>query len=224
MKLKVLLTGATGMIGRGVLLECLKNDDVASVLSIGRSPSGEKHPKLEELILKDFKELENHAEKLKGYNACFYCLGTSAAGISEEEYHRVTYGMTKDFADALVNANSALVFIYISATGADSTEKGKSSWARIKGKTENMIFGKGFQSAYMFRPGFIEPLDGITSRTALYRWLYILMKPVTPLFKKLMPDMVTDTRRIGQAMISISKHGYNKTLLENIDINDAAKR
>jgi len=224
MKLNVLLTGATGMIGRGVLLECLKSDNVESVLSIGRSPSGEKHPKLKELNLKDFKELENHSEQLKEYNACFFCLGISAAGISEEQYSSVTFSMTKDFADALVGVKSDMVFIYISATGADGTEEANISWARIKGKTENMIFRKGFRSAYMFRPGFIEPLDGITSRTTLYRWLYILMKPITPLFKKLFPDMVTDTRRIGQAMIKIAKQGYSKTLLENKDINDAAKR
>lgn len=224
MRLKVLLTGATGMIGRGVLLECLKCEDVESILSIGRNPSGEKHPKLKEMILNNSKEFKNHADELKEYNACFFCLGVSSAGISEAEYHRITYTMTKEFAGVIGSVNRGLCFIYISATGADSSEKGKIAWARVKGKTENMLLGMGFDSVYMLRPGFIEPLDGITSRTALYRWLYILLAPFTPLLKKLMGEKITDTRRIGQAMIHLARRGYKKTYLENIDINDAAKR
>lgn len=222
MKLHVLLTGATGMIGRGVLLECLRSDEIESVLSIGRKPSGESHPKLKELMISDFKELNGKEEMLRGYNACFFCLGASSFGISEEEYSRVTYTMTKDFADALAAINREITFIYISATGADSSEKGRIFWAREKGKTENMLFAKGFTGAYMFRPGFIEPLDGIVSRTPLYRWLYILIAPFTPLLRKLMPDKITDTRRIGQAMIRIARKGFGKTLLENNDINEAA--
>ncbi len=221
--MKVVLFGASGMVGQGVLNECLRDPEVTRVLAVTRSPMGRSDPKLVELVHKDFYDFSSVEPELAGYDACFFCLGVSSAGMKEADYHRVTYDLTMAAARALAKVSPGLTFIYVSGTGTDSTERGGTMWARVKGKTENALFALPFAAAYMFRPGFIQPLDGIKSKTRLYRAAYAVSSPLYPLFKAVAPRWVTTTRAVGLAMLAVAKRGSEKKLLENADINQLAQ-
>lgn len=207
----VILFGATGMVGQGVLRECLLDPRVEKVLSLGRTKTGQSHPKLEEADMRDLDSLD-----LAAYDACFFCLGVSSAGMSEDDYRRVTYDLTLDVARK--TATPRMTFIYVSGAGTDSTERGRTMWARVKGATENALLKLPFKAAYMFRPALIQPLHGIRSRTTSYRVFYAMTRPVLPLLKR-MPKYVTTTEQVGRAMINVAANGAPKTILESEDIN-----
>ncbi|HUN84891.1 MAG TPA: NAD(P)H-binding protein [Terracidiphilus sp.] len=215
--MKVLLFGATGMVGQGVLLECLRDTDVEQVVTVGRSATEVRDLKVREVVHSDLLNYAGMEEVVTGFDACFFCLGVSSSGMKEADYERITYGFTMAAAELLGRVNSGMGFIFVSGSGADSTEKGSSMWARVKGKTENAILRLPL-NAFIFRPGFIEPLDGIQSRTPVYRTMYAAMKPVIPLFRRLAPNHVLSTREIGQAMLAVARYGYAKRILETKDI------
>jgi len=217
--MKVILFGASGMVGQGVLRECLLDPDVDRVLAVSRGPLPQQHPKLEVLVHGDFTDFSAVEARLAGYDACFFCLGISSVGLSEEAYTRITYDMPLAAARTLARLSPDMTFVYVSGAGTDSSERGRSMWARVKGKAENAIFALPFRGKCMFRPGFIRPMDGITSRTRLYRVLYALMRPLGPLFERLFPRAVTSTRQVGRAMLAVARQGAPKPLLENADIN-----
>jgi uncharacterized protein YbjT (DUF2867 family) len=217
--MNVLLFGATGMIGQGVLRESLLDPEVQNVLSIGRSLTGQRHPKLRELVHTDFLDFSALEPEIEGFDACFFCLGVSSAGMSEERYQRVTYDITMAVARTLAKLNPEMTFIYVSGMGTDSTERGRVMWARVKGKTENALMKLPFKARYMFRPGFIQPLRGIRSKTRLYRAFYTITGPIYPLIRALFPRYVTTTEKLGRAMIKVAKQGARKSVLENWDIN-----
>lgn len=221
--MKVIIFGATGMVGQGVLRECLLNPEVETILSVGRNAPGMQHEKLYELIHKDMLNLSAFQKYLAGYDACFFCLGVSSAGMTEKDYHDVTYNITLSAAQTLVKLNPAMTFIYVSGAGTDSTEQGRTMWARVKGKTENALLRLPFKAAYMFRPGFIQPMHGIKSRTKLYRVLYTALTPLYPLWNIIAPNYVTTTEKVGRAMIKAARQGAPKTLLENKDINELSR-
>jgi uncharacterized protein YbjT (DUF2867 family) len=222
MNLKVVITGATGMVGKGVLLECLDSREVDSVLLINRRSIDMNHPKLEEIVHNDFYDLSSIENQLIGYDACFFCLGVSAYRMSEEDYSKITYDLTLHFANTLLKLNPEMTFCYVSGQGTDSTEKSRMMWANVKGKTENALLALPFKKAYMFRPGFIQPMRGIKSSTKMYNTMYAIVKPFTPVLKSLFPKSITNTDKVGKAMINCVKIGYNKTHLENKDINQLA--
>lgn len=217
--MKVILFGATGMVGQGVLRECLLSDAVSNVLTIGRTVTGRQSPKLKEIALQDLTNLIALEKEFTGYDACFFCLGVSSAGMKEQDYTRVTYDLTLAVARTMVKANPNMTFAYVSGTGTDSSEKGRSMWARVKGKTENDLLRLGFKAAYMFRPGYIQPLDGIKTKTRVYELIYAVLGPLYPVLKAIAPGYVTTTRQLGRAMIAAALHGAPKTHLENRDIN-----
>ncbi|MCF2873719.1 MULTISPECIES: NAD-dependent epimerase/dehydratase family protein [unclassified Tenacibaculum] len=219
---RVIITGSTGMVGKGVLLECLDNVNIEKVLVINRSTLNIQHSKLEEVLLKDFSQLTSIKDKLIGYDACFFCMGISSVGMNEEKYTQITFNIVKVFADVLHKINSNMVFNYVSGTGTDSSENGSSMWARVKGKTENYIFNKGFKDAYAFRPGAIIPEKGIKSRTNWYSIIYILLTPFFGLMKK--SKNITTTTKIGLAMINSLHHTQTLKHLENKDINVLAEK
>lgn len=221
MKINAIITGTTGMVGKAVLLECLEHPQVESVLIINRTSIGLNHPKLKEVIHANFFDLTSIQEQLKGYNTCFFCLGVSSMGMSEEEYHKYTYELTTNFATTFLAQNSDSNFIYVSGTGTDSSEKGKVMWARVKGKTENALLSIPFKHVYMFRPGMILPEKGVKSKVKLYNVLYVVFSPINFLFRKM--KSVTTSTRLGQAMINAVLKGYEKKHLENIDMNILAK-
>jgi len=218
MKIKTILFGSTGMIGQGVLRECLESTDVESVLVINRQSCGIKHPKLKEIIHKDLFDLAGLTSEMTGYNTCFFCLGVSSAGLKENEYHRITYDLTLNVATTVVGLNKEMTFCYISGAGTDSSEKGRIMWARVKGKTENALLALPFRSAYIFRPGFIQPMNGVKSKTRLYNTLYTIFNPLYFLLKHF-DSIVTNTEIFGKAMIYTALKGYDKNILENKDIN-----
>jgi len=218
----VILFGATGMVGRGVLRECLLDAEVTKVLSIGRSSTGQKHEKLRELLHKDFTDFSALERELTGYDACFFCLGVSSAGMNEADYARVTYDFTLAAARVLAKANPQMTFIYVSGTGTDSSEKGRSMWARVKGRTENALLALPFKATFMFRPGVIQPMHGVASRTKLYRVIYAISAPLFPVLKTVFPKAITTTERVGRAMLAVARRGFSKRLLENADINAIA--
>ncbi|HEX9458324.1 MAG TPA: epimerase [Thermoanaerobaculia bacterium] len=215
----VILFGATGMVGQGVLRECLLDPDVHRVLSIGRSPAGQQHPKLREIVRDNLFDFTDIASDLSSYDACFFCLGVSAAGKTEDEYRRVTYDITLAAAMILAKINPGMTFIYVSGSGTDSTERGRTMWARVKGSTENALLRLPFKAAYMFRPAGIQPMHGETSKTRLYRVFYVIARPLMPLLKRLLPKYMSTTEQIGRAMISVARNGAPKTILETEDIN-----
>ena len=217
--MKAILLGATGMVGQGVLRECLLDSEVQNVLAIGRSATGQQHEKLHEIVHDDLFDLSAIEGKLSGYDACFFCLGVSAVGMSEEAYRRVTYDLTISVAKTLARLNPAMTFIYVSGAGTDSSEQGRIMWARVKGKTENALLQMPFRAAYMFRPGYIQPLHGIRTKTKWYGVLYPMMAPLYPVWKLLFPRYVTTTECIGRAMLKVAKRGAPKSVLENQDIN-----
>jgi uncharacterized protein YbjT (DUF2867 family) len=220
--MKVILFGATGMVGQGVLTECLEHADVETVLCVGRQPCGVTHPKLKEIVQADLYDYAGIENQLTGYGACFFCLGVSSAGMKEEAYHHVTYDLTLAAANALVRLNREMTFCYVSGAGTDSSEKGRSMWARVKGKTENALIALGFKATYLFRPGFIQPMKGVRSRTAMYRAVYAVMGPFFPVWKTLLPAYLTTSVNVGLAMIHVAQSGYSKPFLENRDINQMA--
>ncbi len=209
------------MVGAGVLMECLEDPRVRSVLVVGRNPCGVVHPKLREHIRSDFYDYSDATADLKGQDACFFCLGVSAAGMDEAAYLHVTYDLTLAAARALISLNPGLTFCYVSGEGTDSSERGRFMWARVKGKTENHLLRMPFR-AYVFRPGFIQPLNGVRSKTRLYQAFYNVLGPLFPLLRRLLPSHVTTTINVGRAMIEAAASGYSKHVLENRDINELA--
>jgi len=216
--MNVLLFGATGMIGQGVLRECLLDSGVATVTSVGRSPTGLSHPKLREIVHADLTNYAPIESELSGFDACFFCLGISSAGLNEEQYSRVTYDITLCAAETLARLNPNLTFVYVSGQGTDSSEHGRIMWARVKGRTENALLRLPFEAAFMFRPGIIVPRFGARSRTALYRIPYTLTRPLLPLLLRAFPNHVLTTDEIGRAMIVVARHGAPKPILETRDI------
>ncbi len=220
----MILFGASGMVGQGVLRECLIDPTVERVLSVGRTPIGVPNEKLQELVRPNLSELGPAESELTGYDAAFDCLGISSIGRSESDYSRVTYGLTMSIAATLVRLNPGLIFIYVSGAGTDSTEHGRSMWARVKGRTENALLRLPFRAAYMFRPGAIQPVHGVRSKTAAYRVIYLLLYPFLPLLRVLAPGSVTTSERVGRAMIRVAHEGASKPIIENRDINELGRR
>ncbi|MBT8327461.1 MAG: NAD-dependent epimerase/dehydratase family protein [Bacteroidia bacterium] len=218
--MKVIITGSTGMIGKGVLLECLDDNRITEVLAINRRSLNIKHAKLKELKQNDFTKFSSVSADFGAYDGCFHCMGISVLGKSEADYTRLTFDVTKSLADACFSANPQMVFNYVSGTGTDSSEKGNSMWARVKGRTENYVLGLGFKDSYMFRPGMIIPERGIKSSTKWYNIMYVITKPLFPWFRKM--KNVTSTTRIGLAMINSINASQELKLLEGRDINAIA--
>lgn len=217
--MKIILFGSTGMVGQGVLRECMLDREVESVLTIGPRATGQQHEKLCEIVHKDFSDLSVIAGNLSGYDACFFCLGVSSAGMTEQEYQHVTYDITMTAAQTLAKLNPDMTFIYVSGAGTDSSERGRVTWARVKGKTENALLRLPFKAQYMLRPAYIQPMHGIQSKTKLYRVFYAVMAPLYPVWKAFLPKYVTTTEQVGRAMIKIAKQGAPRRVLENQDIN-----
>ncbi len=221
--MKVILFGATGMVGAGVLRECLRDDRVQSVLSVQRSSSGTMHPRVRELVRGDFHDFRDARTDFVGADACFFCLGVTAVGKTEAEYSRLTYDITLAAATALSEVNPRMTFCYVSGQGTDSTERGRSMWARVKGRTENALLRLPLE-AYVLRPGYIQPLGGIVSKTRVYRVFYQVMGPLYPLLRRLTPNLVTTNEAVGRAMIELAVGGYQKRVIEVRDINALAAR
>jgi uncharacterized protein YbjT (DUF2867 family) len=215
--MKVVVFGATGMIGQGVLRECLLDPGVDHVLTLGRAPAGQQDPKLRDLVWTNLRDLSGIEPELQGLDACFFCLGVSAVGMTEEQYTRITYDLTLSVATTLARLNPAMTFVFVSAAGASSSETG-AMWARVRGRTENALFKLPFR-AYVFRPGLIRPLHGIKSRTRLYNAVYVTMAPVMPLLGRLFPTHVTTTEQIGRAMLRVAREGFPRNILHTVDIN-----
>lgn len=207
------------MVGQGVLRECLIDDEVESVLLIGRSPGGRAGGKIQELVQSDVSDLAGYADELKDHDACFFCLGVSSAGMSESAYRVITQDLTLRAAETLATLNPQMTFIYVSGAGTDSSEKGRVMWARVKGSTENALLRLPFKAAVMFRPGLIQPQHGVVSRTKSYRILYALLRPLLPLVKVVFPNQITTTGQLGRAMLVVAKHGSPKPVMETKDIN-----
>jgi len=220
--MKVIITGSTGMVGRSTLNECLRNEKVEQVLIVNRKRLGLVHPKLTEVIHADFTNFSPLVDHFKEYDACFHCMGVSSIGMDESQFNTLTFGITKSLADACFTASSSMVMNYVSGTGTDSTEKGKTMWARVKGKTENYILNKGFKDAYMFRLGVLLPEDGIKSSTGWYRIMYVIMAPLFPVLKRMMS--VTVSSLFGKAMINTLLYSQPNKHLENKDINALAHK
>ncbi|MCI4351365.1 MAG: epimerase [Thermoplasmata archaeon] len=221
--MKVILLGATGMVGLGVLRECLLDARVTSVLSLGRTATGQRDPKLREIVRSDLFDLRPIEAELKGYDAAFFCLGVSSAGMSEPDYRRVTYDLTVAVAATLARLNPGLTFTYVSGAGTDSTEQGRRMWARVKGRTENALLRMPFKAAFMFRPGVIRPLHGIRSKTRGIRIFYTVLMPIVLLVSVLAPNSITTTERMGRAMIRVAQSGAPRSILGTRDINALAK-
>jgi uncharacterized protein YbjT (DUF2867 family) len=217
--MKVIVTGVTGMVGEGVLHECLEHPAVQSALVINRKPCGISHAKLIEIIHPDFFDLTAIIDQLSGYDACFFCLGVSSVGMTELEYTRLTHTLTLNFAAAVGKANSNMTFCYISGSGTDSSEKGKVMWARIKGKTENDLLKLPFKKVYNFRPGIIEPTKGLKNTLSFYKYFFWLM----PVLKSVTPNFISSLKELGMAMINSVLIGYSKNILEVKDIKILAK-
>ena len=219
MSIKAIITGATGMVGEGVLHVCLNSPDVESVLVLNRKPCGVTHPKLKEIIHKDFMDLTSIEDQLAGYNAGYFCAGVSSIGKKENEYRKITYDLTLNFANSLVKLNPEMVFTYVSGVGTDSTEKGKSMWGRVKGKTENDLLKLPFKDVYLFRPGYIHPIKGLQNTYKVYKAL----SPLYPIFEKLFPNYVGTLKELGNSMIYVTQNGYEKKVLECEDIRRTGK-
>lgn len=222
--MKAIIFGASGMIGQGVLKECLKDSNVDFVLSVGRSSTGLLHPKLKELKIENLENYQGLEDQLIGFDACFFCLGTSSMGKSESEYRHVTYDFTMAAAHKLVELNKEMTFVYVSAIGADPSENGSVMWARVRGQLENSLLKMPFKSVYIFRPAIVQPLDGIHSKTKSYDILYKLMKPVMPALLNFFPSYVSSTQIIGRAMLEVVVNGYERQILETADFKKAASR
>jgi putative NADH-flavin reductase len=222
MKIKAIITGATGMVGEGVLHECLNHAEVECVLVINRRRCGVKHDKLKEVIHKDFFDLTAVEGQMAGYNACFFCAGVTSIGKKEDEYRHLTYDMTMSFAETLIKVNGEnsqeITFCYVSGMDTDSTEKGKRMWARVKGKTENDLMKHSFKNAYMFRPGYIQPIKGLKNTYTVYKFI----APFYSVLKMLFPKYTVSLKELGQAMINVALYSPGKKVLECGDIRDIA--
>ncbi|HWH51567.1 MAG TPA: hypothetical protein VN651_08475 [Gemmatimonadaceae bacterium] len=218
--MRIVIFGASGMVGQGALRECLLADDVREVVSLVRTPTGVTHSKLREIVHRDFHGFAPIADQLSGLDACFFCLGTSSIGKTEVDYTRVTYDITVAAGTVLATRSPQLTFVFVSGAGTDSSEKRGPMWARVKGRAENAIFAMPFKAAYMFRPALIQPMHGASSRTALYRIPYLLLAPFVPVLRRAFPKYVTTTEQIGRAMLAVARHGAPKRILESEDINE----
>lgn len=222
--MKVLIFGATGMVGQGVLRECLAAPDVTAVQTVGRAATGVRHDKLREVVRPDLTDLAPVAGELAGFDACFFCLGVSSFRMPEAEYTRLTYDLTMGIAQVLAPINPGMVFAYVSGTGTDSSEQGRIMWARVKGRTENALRRLPFRAVYLFRPGAIVPMNGERPRAAAYRYLAPVLSPLLPLARSLFPDSVTTTEAMGRAMLNAVRRGAPQPVLEPRDINALAAR
>ena len=220
--MKVLIFGATGMVGQGVLGECLRADDVEQIVTVVRRAGGAQSPKVREMVRVDLTNYTGAEDQLTGFDACFFCLGVSSSGMKEAEYERISYGLTLAAAEPLSRLNPQMTFIYVSGAGTDSTGKGRTMWARVKGRTENALLALPFK-AYMLRPGIIEPMDGIESKTPAYQTFYKVARPLLPLLRRALPKLIVSTREIGQAMLTVAREGYPKRILETTDIRAAVR-
>jgi uncharacterized protein YbjT (DUF2867 family) len=216
---KIILFGATGMVGQGVLRECLLDPGVASVLAVGRSPTGQRNAKLREIVHDNFLDFSGIESQLAGFDACFFCLGVSSVGMDAERYRHLTYDITLAAATTLVKVNPGMVFIYVTGRGTDSTEHGGLMWARVKGKTENDLLKLPFRAAYMFRPAGIQPLHGVKSKTGWIQAIYVVTAPLLSLLTRTSPKYMTTTEQVGRAMIRVARDGYPRPVLESEDIN-----
>lgn len=217
--MKVILFGGSGMVGQGVLRECLIDPAVEAVLSVGRSPLGTTHPKLRELHHQDFTDYSAIEPQLAGYDACFFTLGVSSIGMDAERYRHLTYDLTMTAAKILARLNPGMVFTYVTGRGTDSTEQGSLMWARVKGKTENDLLKLPFKAAYMFRPAGIQPLHGVRSKTGWINAVYAVTAPLLAFMVRATPDYMTTSERLGRAMIKVARDGYSRPILESADIN-----
>ena len=217
--LRVIITGTTGMVGEGVLHECLQHPQVEKILVVNRRALGITHPKLTEIIHKDFKDLSPIRNQLRNYNACFFCLGVSSVGMKEEKYTELTYDLTLGVARILAEENPDMVFLYISGSGTDSTEKGRSMWARVKGKTENDLMKLPFKKVYAVRPGYLHPTPGLKN---VNKW-YFLVTWLYPVWRTLFPNFVTTLKQLGLAMINATLKNYPKSVIEVPDIKKLAE-
>jgi uncharacterized protein YbjT (DUF2867 family) len=217
--MNVILFGATGMVGQGVLRECLLDPDVHQVLSIVRTRATQQNPKLRELLHPDFFNYSGIEPQLTGFDTCIFTLGVSSAGMDEAKYTHLTHDLTLAAATILARLNPQMTFLYVSGAGTDSTERGRTMWARVKGRTENDLLKLPFRAAYMFRPGVIQPLHGIRSKTRVYQLFYNILNPILPLLKSVFPQAVTNTEQLGRAMLKVAKNGYPKPIFESKDIN-----
>lgn len=209
------------MVGQSVLRECLRSDEVTAVVAVGRTATGDSHPKLREIVTPDVSDLSDVTAKLTGFDACLFCLGVSAAGKTEAEYRRVTYDLTVSVARTLASLNPNITFVYVSGSGTDSSERGRMMWARVKGATENALLAMPIQ-AYMLRPGFIQPMHGVRSKTGWYRAAYAVSRPLYPVLRRLFPHQVSSSEQVGRAMIRLALHGAPRRVLEGADINALA--
>jgi uncharacterized protein YbjT (DUF2867 family) len=217
--MKVLLFGATGMVGQGALIECLQAADVSLVQSVGRTALDRQQPKLRDLVHTDLLDYSAIESELIGFDACFFCLGVTSAGKTEAAYSKLTYDITLAAATTLARLNPQMTFVYVSGAGTDSSEKGRSMWARVKGRTENALLRLPFKAAYMFRPGIIQPMRGVRSKTSTYQIFYSLTRPLLPLLRTMMPSTILTTEVVGQAMLAVARRGASKPVLETADIN-----
>ena len=222
--MRIVLFGATGMIGAGALLECLDDPEVDSVITIGRSATGVDHPKVTEIVHTDFYDYAAIRGRVVGCDGCLFCLGVSSAGMSEEAYHSLTYDLTLAAAEAVVAGAPQSTFCYVSGAGTDSSETGRAMWARVKGKTENALLRLPFKAAYMLRPGYVQPMRGVRSKTRLYQAAYVVTRPLFPVLRRLIPGHVTTTVAMGRAMIELVAHGDERRILTTSDINRVAER
>lgn len=217
--MNVLILGATGMVGQGVLRECLLDEGVTRVVTLGRSPTGQSHPKLREIVHGELLNLRPIEGQLTGLDACFYCLGASATGLSEADYTQINYVLTMSVAEALARIDPDMTFVYVSGAGTDSSERGRAMWARVKGRTENALLRLPFKAAYMLRPGLIIPMHGVKSKTRLYRAFYTVLGPLLPLMRKLFPRSIITTEQLGRVMLRLARSGYSKPVLEAADLS-----
>jgi uncharacterized protein YbjT (DUF2867 family) len=222
--MNVVIFGATGMVGAGVLLECFADPRVTSVLAITRSPTGRTHSKLHEVVHQDFFNFESLRADFASCDACFFCLGITSLGLSEAAYTRVTYDIAMAAAREMVAANPLMTFCFVSGVGTDSTERGRTMWARVKGRTENALLALGFKAAYMFRPGYIQPIGDVQSKTGWVQTAYDIARPLYPLINRLLPNNSTTTSNLGRAMIQVAAAGYSKRVLYSADFNILATR
>jgi uncharacterized protein YbjT (DUF2867 family) len=220
--MNVLLFGATGMIGQGALRECLLDPGVDRVVTVGRSPTRVTNPKLRDIVYNDLPNFAPIEALLSPFEACFFCLGVTSTGMSEADYTRITYDITMAAASVLLRLNPEMTFVFVSGAGTDSTERGRLMWARVKGKTENALLRMPFKAAYMFRPGVIQPLHGVRSRTAAYRILYSVTAPLIPLMRRLFPNQILTSEEMGRAMLAAVRRGAPTRVLESRDIRQLA--
>ncbi len=217
--MKILIFGATGMVGQGALRECLLADDVTLVQTIGRTATDRQHPKLKELVQQDLFDYSTIEAELENFDACFFCIGVTSSGMTEAQYTRLTHDLTLAAAQVLARLNPQMTFVYVSGAGADSSETSTTMWARVRGRLENALQRLPFKAVYVFRPGIIQPLHGIRSKTGSYRWFYMLSRPLLPLLRAMMPRTVLSTEIVGRAMLAVARHGAPKAVQEAADIS-----